>query len=117
MNLVIKEGQTKASVTKEFNLSQGIIKKWIDSYEASRTDNQTDLELRQRELEKENQLLKKGNDFLKKATAFFAKHIPTSRQKRYKKLRTLIIDTFFKHHQKMGAKMIDDYLTNQGMVK
>lgn len=74
VNLVVKEGRTKASVTKEFQLSQGIIKKWIDVYEANRTDKQADLEQRQRELEKENKLLKKENDFLKKATAFFAKN-------------------------------------------
>jgi len=74
VNLVVKEGRTKASVTKEFQLSQGIIKKWIDLYESSRTDKQVDLEKRQRELEKENKLLKKENEFLKKATAFFAKN-------------------------------------------
>lgn len=34
VKLVVKEGRTKASVTKEFNLSQGIIKRWIDAYEA-----------------------------------------------------------------------------------
>lgn len=74
VNLVVKEGRTKASVTKEFNLSQGIIKKWIDAYEANRSDKQAELEKRQRELEKQNKLLKKENDFLKKATAFFAKN-------------------------------------------
>ena len=74
VNLVVKEGRTKASVTKEFNLSQGIIKKWIDVYETNRSDQQLVLEQRQRELEKENKLLKKENDFLKKATAFFAKN-------------------------------------------
>lgn len=74
VNLVVKEGHTKASVTKEFNLSQGIIKKWIDAYEANRSDKQAELEKRQRELEKENKLLKKENEFLKKATAFFAKN-------------------------------------------
>ncbi|EPI39886.1 transposase [Enterococcus faecalis] len=73
VNLVVEEGRTKASVTKEFNLSQGIIKKWIDTYEAGRLDKQSDLEQRQRELEKELKVLKKENDFLKKATAFFAK--------------------------------------------
>lgn len=40
VNLVVKEGRTKANVTKEFQLSQGIIKKWIDAYEAKRTDKQ-----------------------------------------------------------------------------
>lgn len=74
VNLVVKEGRTKASVTKEFSLSQGIIKKWIDSYEETRSGHQVDLEQRQRELEKENKLLKRENDFLKKATAFFAKN-------------------------------------------
>ena len=74
VNLVVKEGRTKASVTKEFHLSQGIIKKWVDVYEATLTDKQADLEQRQRELEKENKLLKKENEFLKKATAFFAKN-------------------------------------------
>ena len=29
VNLVVKEGRIKVSVTKEFNLSQGIIKRWI----------------------------------------------------------------------------------------
>ncbi|MCO7151334.1 transposase [Vagococcus lutrae] len=66
VNLVVKEGRTKASVTKEFNLSQGIIKRWIDVYEALQSNTQADLEKRQRELEKENKLLKKENDFLKK---------------------------------------------------
>lgn len=66
VNLVAKEGRTKVSVTKEFNLSQGLIKKCIDVYETTRTDKQLDLEQRQRELEKENKLLKKENDFLKK---------------------------------------------------
>lgn len=74
VNLVVKEGRTKANVTKEFNLSQGIIKKWIDAYETNRSDKQAELEKRQRELEKENKLLKKENEFLKKATAFFAKN-------------------------------------------
>lgn len=74
VNLVVKEGRKKASVTKEFNLSQGIIKKWVDAYEATRSDKQADLEQRQRDLEKEIKILKKENDFLKKATAFFAKN-------------------------------------------
>lgn len=74
VNLVVEEGRTKASVTKEFNLSQGIIKKWIDAYKATRSNKQVEIEQRQRELEKENKLLKKENDFLKKATAFFAKN-------------------------------------------
>lgn len=43
VNLVVKEGRTKASVTKEFQLSQGIIKKWVAIYEANRTDKQADL--------------------------------------------------------------------------
>lgn len=71
---MVKEGRTKASVTKEFNLSQGIIKRWIDACETEHSSTQADLEKRQRELEKENKLLKKENDFLKKATAFFAKN-------------------------------------------
>ena len=65
VNLVVKEGWTKAGVTKEFNLSQGIIKRWIDAYEALQSNTQVNLEKRQRELE---------NDFLKKATAFFTKN-------------------------------------------
>ncbi|NKC68464.1 transposase [Vagococcus fluvialis] len=73
VNLVVKEGRTKASMTKEFNLSQGIIKRWIDAYETENSSTQTDLEKRQRKLEKENKLLKKEND-KKKATAFFAKN-------------------------------------------
>lgn len=74
VNLVVKEGRTKASVTKEFNLSQGLIKTWIDAHERSVCSSQINLEQRQRELEKENKLLKKENEFLKKASAFFAKN-------------------------------------------
>lgn len=74
VNLVVKEGRTKASVTREFNLSQGIIKKWMDTFETGQSVNQSVLEQRQRELEKELKLLKKENEFLKKATAFFAKN-------------------------------------------
>lgn len=58
VNLVVKEYR----MTKEFNLSQGIIKRWIDAYEAENSSTQTDLEKRQRKLEKENKLLKKEND-------------------------------------------------------
>lgn len=74
VNLVVKEGHKKASVTKEFNLSQGLIKNWIDAHEKSASSSQIALEHRQRELEKENKLLKKENEFLKKASAFFAKN-------------------------------------------
>ncbi|MGM0169732.1 hypothetical protein IGI39_004797 [Enterococcus sp. AZ135] len=42
VNLVVKEGRTKASVTKEFKLSQGIIKTWIDAYDATRSNEQAD---------------------------------------------------------------------------
>ncbi|MGX2947089.1 transposase [Enterococcus alishanensis] len=57
VNLVVKEGRTKASVTKEFNLSQGLIKKWINVYETNRTDKQADLEQRQRKLDKSSTIL------------------------------------------------------------
>ena len=43
VNLVVKEGRTKSSVTKEFNLSQGIIKRWIDAYETEHSSTQADL--------------------------------------------------------------------------
>ncbi|WP_421000679.1 transposase [Carnobacterium maltaromaticum] len=53
VNLVVKEGHSKASVTKEFNLSQGLIKTWVDAHERSIDSTQIELEQRQRELEKE----------------------------------------------------------------
>lgn len=74
VNLVVKEGQSKASVTREFNLSQGLIKHWVDAYERSVSSEQFASEQRQRELEKKVKLLKKENEFLKKASAFFAKN-------------------------------------------
>ena len=46
----------------------------------------------------------------------FIKQQPTPRQQKYKALRTLIIDTFFQHNQKMGAQKLVDYLTNQGVT-
>lgn len=46
----------------------------------------------------------------------FIKQQPTPRQQKYKALRTLIIDTFFKHNQKMGAQKLFDHLTNQGVI-
>ncbi|MGM0169737.1 hypothetical protein IGI39_004880, partial [Enterococcus sp. AZ135] len=65
VNLVVKEGRTKASVTKEFKLSQGIIKTWIDAYDATRSNEQADLEQKQQELEKEIKVLKKENGVCK----------------------------------------------------
>lgn len=44
-------------MTKEFNLSQGIIKRWIDAYEAIQSNTQADLEKRKRELENEKEKL------------------------------------------------------------
>lgn len=44
----------------------------------------------------------------------FIQHKPTVRQKKYSQLRTRIVDTFFKFHQKMGGQKIYDYLINQG---
>lgn len=53
VNSVVKEGQTKASVTREFNLSQRLIKHWVDAYEQSISSSQIASEQRQRELKKE----------------------------------------------------------------
>lgn len=44
----------------------------------------------------------------------FSQHKPTSRQKKYSELRTLVINTFFQFNQKMGGRKIYDYLINQG---
>lgn len=46
----------------------------------------------------------------------FINHQATTSQQKYKALRTLIIDTFFKHNQKMGAQKLFYYLTNQGVT-
>ncbi|WP_420999805.1 hypothetical protein ACOJIU_06355 [Carnobacterium maltaromaticum] len=46
VNLVVKEGHSKASVTKEFNLSQGLIKTWVDAHERSIDSTQIELEQR-----------------------------------------------------------------------
>ncbi|EPI39885.1 IS3 family transposase [Enterococcus faecalis] len=44
----------------------------------------------------------------------FAHRKPTSRQKKYNELRTLVINAFFTFDQKMGGQKIYDYLSNQG---
>ena len=36
--------------------------------------------------------------------------------KKYSALKALIIDTFFKYNQRLGAKKLFDHLTNQGVA-
>ena len=76
----LKDGRSKLSLEKEYNLSKGCVTNWIKSYSKECQNN----ELKQVELEcfsenlklkKELEELRKENDFLKKATAFFAKQM------------------------------------------
>lgn len=78
IRLYIQEGRTYQSLSDEYNISRGVISRWVKKYRENAASNAkqakhlADME-RLRKLQNEIEELRKENDFLKKAAAFFAK--------------------------------------------
>ena len=80
IKLHLSEGRSRKSLESEYNLGNGTIAKWINSY---RKECQTDTAMQNQHeyyaenlrLKKQNEELMKENLFLKKAAAFFAKEV------------------------------------------
>jgi transposase len=78
VRLVLEEGKTVTEVSKDLDLVQSVLGKWV---ERARADNgtskrgtlTTDEKEELARLRKENRQLRVERDILKKATAFFAK--------------------------------------------
>ena len=74
------EGRTVKSLNEEYQLCDGIVRKWVRAYQEE-CENNPELKNEKESLEeirrlrKELEELKKENAFLKKAAAFFAKEI------------------------------------------
>lgn len=78
IKLHLSEGRSRKSLENEYNLGNGTIAKWINSYRKecqtdTKKQNQKDYFAENLKLKKQNEELLKENLFLKKAAAFFAK--------------------------------------------
>ena len=77
VRLVLDEGQTVGRVSRDLDLTESALRKWVDYARADRTKGRTGVTSEEREelrqLRKENRRLRMERDVLKKATAFFAR--------------------------------------------
>ena len=77
VRLVLEEGKTVGAVARELDLTESVLRQWIERARADRSGGRTGLTTAEREelarLRKENRILAEERDILKKATAFFAK--------------------------------------------
>lgn len=80
VKLVLEQGMTKAQVSKDLGLGNGILRKWVDDFLKNGLfsfpgkDNPSEQNQKIIELEKEVKQLKMERDILKKAAAYFASH-------------------------------------------
>ena len=80
VNLHVEDGRSMESIKKEYNLSHGILNKWVKNYREEGITNQIvkkeiDVYEELNKIKKAYAELEKENEFLKKAAAFFAKAI------------------------------------------
>ena len=78
IKLHLSEGRSRKSLENEYNLGNGTVAKWINSYRKECQNNiekhkELDYYADNLRLKKQNEELLKENLFLKKVTAFFAK--------------------------------------------
>ena len=76
----VEDGRSMESIKKEYNLSHGILNKWVKNYREEGITNQIvkkeiDVYEELNKIKKAYAELEKENEFLKKAAAFFAKAI------------------------------------------
>lgn len=68
-------GKTQASLTKEYNISQTALSRWIKQFSTVETDNGEILTAKQvKDLQKRMAQLEEENQILKKAIAIFTPH-------------------------------------------
>ena len=80
VKLHVEDGRSMESIKKEYNLSHGILNKWVKNYREEGITNQIvkkeiDVYEELNKIKKAYAELEKENAFLKKAAAFFAKAI------------------------------------------
>lgn len=80
VNLVINEGQSKRSVSRNLDIGQSTLEKWVrlaklGKIEAVSSGSNFESEELKR-LRKENSILRQEREILKKAAAFFAREQP-----------------------------------------
>ena len=80
VKLHVEDGRSMESIKKEYNLSHGILNKWVKNYREEGITNQIvnkeiDVYEELNKIKKAYAELEKENEFLKKAAAFFAKAI------------------------------------------
>ncbi len=77
VRLVLDEGQTVGRVSRDLDLTESALRKWVDYARADRTKGRTGLTTEEREelqrLRKEVRTLRTEREILKKAAAFFVK--------------------------------------------
>ena len=80
VKLHVEDGRSMERIKKEYNLSHGILNKWVKNYREEGITNQIvkkeiDVYEELNKIKKAYAELEKENEFLKKAAAFFAKAI------------------------------------------
>ena len=80
VKLHVEDGRSTESIKKEYNLSHGILNKWVKNYREEGITNQIvkkeiDVYEELNKIKKAYAELEKENEFLKKAADFFAKAI------------------------------------------
>ena len=77
VRLVLDEGKTVGRVSRDLDLTESALRKWVDHARADRTKGRTGLTTEEREelqrLRKEVRTLRTEREILKKAAAFFVK--------------------------------------------
>ncbi len=77
VRLVLDEGQTVGRVSRDLDLTESALRKWVDHARADRTKGRTGLTAEEREelrrLRTEVRTLRTEREILKKAAAFFVK--------------------------------------------
>ena len=78
VELVLDQGKTVAAVSRELDLTETAVRKWVERARADRGDGKAALTRTEREeltrLRRQVRVLEEEREILKKATAFFAKH-------------------------------------------
>ena len=78
VKLVTEQGMTKAQVARDLGLSQGLLGKWVNQLESSKTDafpgrgRMNPLEEEVRKLQRDLKRAQMEVEILRKATAYFA---------------------------------------------
>ena len=77
VRLVLDQGKTVVQAARDLDLSQSVLRTWVERSRANRTNGKTGLTTAEREelaaLRKKVRELQMERDILKKAAAFFAK--------------------------------------------